>query len=196
MKNKENKNQETSKHNPKDYFEEVVNSVHKTATSKGWDVEIKSIDDETWKYATIYVARHVGSGLTEGNFDITVENGVRVSKNLLTPFNPHGLSDLHEAIMSELGKLSWLSPPKARPKEVPALDKVVLILNRFHRIARQLHHRYEDREALFINDEYDVQDLLHALLLMFFDDIRPEEYSPSYAGRSSRVDFLLKNEKI
>jgi hypothetical protein len=29
---------------------------------------------------------------------------------------------------------------------------------------------------------------------LFFDDIRPEEYAPSYAGGSSRMDFLLKNE--
>jgi hypothetical protein len=41
-----------------------------------------------------------------------------------------------------------------------------------------------------------VQDLLHALLLIDFDDIRPEEWTPSYAGSSSRMDFLLKNEQI
>lgn len=29
-----------------------------------------------------------------------------------------------------------------------------------------------------------------------FEDVRPEEYTPSYAGSSTRVDFLLKNEKI
>lgn len=47
-----------------------------------------------------------------------------------------------------------------------------------------------------IVDEYDVQDLLHALLKIEFDDVRPEEWTPSYAGKSSRTDFLLKNEKI
>jgi hypothetical protein len=29
-----------------------------------------------------------------------------------------------------------------------------------------------------------------------FDDIRPEEWTPSYAGAASRTDFLLKGEKI
>src|SRR5690606_11623512 len=29
-----------------------------------------------------------------------------------------------------------------------------------------------------------------------FDDIREEDYSPSYAGGNSRVDFVLKNENI
>jgi hypothetical protein len=47
-----------------------------------------------------------------------------------------------------------------------------------------------------VNDEYDVQDLMHALLTIFFDDIRPEEWAPSYVGGSSRMDFLLKKEGI
>lgn len=41
-----------------------------------------------------------------------------------------------------------------------------------------------------------MQDLLNALLRLYFYDIRPEEYTPSYAGKTARVDFLLKNEKI
>ena len=38
--------------------------------------------------------------------------------------------------------------------------------------------------------------LLHALLLLYFDDIRAEEWTPSYAGKSARMDFLLKNEGV
>jgi len=47
-----------------------------------------------------------------------------------------------------------------------------------------------------VEDEYDAQDLLRALLSLRFDDVRAEEWTPSYAGRSARVDFLLKQEKI
>jgi len=56
--------------------------------------------------------------------------------------------------------------------------------------------RYADRPGLVVEDEYDVQDLLHAFLRGLFDDIRPEEYTPSYAGGASRMDFLLKSEQI
>jgi hypothetical protein len=70
------------------------------------------------------------------------------------------------------------------------------ILQRFHSVARQVRSRYNSRETLSIKDEYDVQDLLHALLRIHFDDIRPEEWTPSYAGKSGRMDFLLKPEKI
>ena len=69
------------------------------------------------------------------------------------------------------------------------------IFSRFHNVARQLRTRHAKRETLNVKDEYDVQDLLHALLRLHFDDIRPEEWTPSYAGGSSRMDFLLKNEK-
>ena len=70
------------------------------------------------------------------------------------------------------------------------------ICSRFHLLAQQLRNRYSNRHTLEITDEYDVQDLLHALLKIHFDDVRPEEYTPSYAGGSSRMDFLLKEEKI
>ena len=73
-------------------------------------------------------------------------------------------------------------------KLLDALDQIVL---RFHAVAAQLRSRYSDRQTLDVNDEYDVQDLLHALLRLYFDDVRPEEWVPSYAGSSSRTDFLL-----
>lgn len=47
-----------------------------------------------------------------------------------------------------------------------------------------------------VEDEYDVQDLMHALLMLDFEDIRVEEWTPSYAGGSVRMDFLLKREQI
>jgi len=81
-------------------------------------------------------------------------------------------------------------------RESSAIDKVHLIINRFHQVARQLRARHSARNTLEIEDEYDVQDLFHALLKLYFDDIRPEEYTPSYAGSASRVDFLLKDEQI
>jgi hypothetical protein len=70
------------------------------------------------------------------------------------------------------------------------------ICSRFHSVARQLRTRHDSRPTLEVSDEYDVQDLLHSLLRLNFKDIRPEEWTPSYAGTSSRLDFLLKDEGI
>ncbi|MGN7787758.1 DUF2321 domain-containing protein [Niabella sp. 22666] len=70
------------------------------------------------------------------------------------------------------------------------------IMDRFHLVVKQIRQRYNDRTSLDVKDEYDVQDLLHSLLKIYYDDIRTEEWNPSYAGSSTRSDFLLKNEKI
>lgn len=78
-------------------------------------------------------------------------------------------------------------------------DRLLLIeriCSRFHAVVRQLQQRHDNRDTLIIKDEYDVQDLLHAILRLHFDDVRAEEWTPSYAGGSSRVDFLLKAEQI
>lgn len=90
-----------------------------------------------------------------------------------------------------------LNLSKNSSKSIGLSDTVIVnILNRFHQVVIQLRDRYNNRETLDVADEYDVQDLLHALLTLYCDDIRPEEWTPSYAGVSSRQDFLLKNEKI
>ena len=59
-----------------------------------------------------------------------------------------------------------------------------------------LASRGRDRAPFVVEDEYDVQVLMHALLRLFFDDVRPEDPSPTKAGASSRLDFLLKAERI
>jgi hypothetical protein len=76
------------------------------------------------------------------------------------------------------------------------VNAVLAICDGFHEVTRQLTHRRESRATLEIKDEHDVQDLLHALLHINFDDIRPEEWTPSYGGGSSRMDFLLKDHAI
>jgi len=80
------------------------------------------------------------------------------------------------------------------------IDNIKLIINKFHQVVKQLTVRHTDRNTprntLKIDDEYDVQDLLHSLLKLYFDDIRAEEPVPSHAGAASRVDFLLKKEQI
>ena len=75
-------------------------------------------------------------------------------------------------------------------------DIIINLMNKFHLVVKQLRDRYNNRETLDVQDEYDVQDLLHSLLYIYCDDIRSEEWCPSYASKCSRQDFLLKNEKI
>ena len=76
----------------------------------------------------------------------------------------------------------------------PAVDSeecLDRIFTHFRNVVVQLSRRHDGRETLRIQDEYDVQDLLRALLSLYFDDVRAEEWTPSYAGSSLRIDFLI-----
>jgi REase_DpnII-MboI len=86
----------------------------------------------------------------------------------------------------------------ARPLHVSEAPTAAVsrICQRFHTIAIQLTNRRQNRPTLKIGDEYDVQDLLNALLRLYFDDVRPEESTPSFGGGAARMDFLLKREQI
>ena len=76
------------------------------------------------------------------------------------------------------------------------LDNLLTILLRFHKVAQELRYRRTDREPFVIKDEYDVQYLLGALLKLYFDDVRAEDYSPSSSGANTRLDFVLRDEQI
>jgi hypothetical protein len=103
-----------------------------------------------------------------------------------------------EAILQSMIEELQEYPRKERGKTEKdlAVDRIERICRCFHLVARQLRQRHHGRPTLEVEDEYDVQDLLHALLKVEFDDVRPEEWTPSYAGKASRMDFLLKREQI
>lgn len=80
--------------------------------------------------------------------------------------------------------------------DIPTTLRVMKILGRFHIVCKQLESRQRKRPPFAIKDEYDVQDLLYALLKIEFDDIRKEDSTPKVAGAVAHMDLLLKNEQI
>lgn len=78
---------------------------------------------------------------------------------------------------------------KLKPSSVEELLQV--LTKGLPRAMHPLAHRRKGSTNLSFSTEYDVQDLLHALLRPWIADIRPEEFTPSYAGSSTRMDFLL-----
>lgn len=77
----------------------------------------------------------------------------------------------------------------AKPSSVE--EVLMVLVHGFRRAMHPLIHRRKGAQQLTFSNEYDVQDLLHALLRPWVNDIRPEEFTPSYAGSSTRMDFLL-----
>jgi hypothetical protein len=73
---------------------------------------------------------------------------------------------------------------------------VTMLCRNFHFFAIQLLDRHGKRKTIQISDEYDVQDLMHVLFKLHFEDVRAEEVTPSVGGKSGRMDFLLKPEQV
>ncbi|ULA65561.1 MAG: hypothetical protein LZF86_220022 [Nitrospira sp.] len=76
---------------------------------------------------------------------------------------------------------------------VDALRKVCL---RFHAVARQLRLRKDYRTTLEVEDNYDLHDLLCALLKLEFDEVGADEWTPSYADGSTRTTLLLNQDRL
>jgi hypothetical protein len=85
----------------------------------------------------------------------------------------------------------WAPRPARPPEVLAALDR---LLRRLPRAVRQLRVRHGGRPAFRVEDEYDLADLLRALLPLSFDDVRPEGRTPSYAA-GTRTDFVLAAEQ-
>lgn len=110
-----------------------------------------------------------------------------------------GLDRARSVLESMINEISEYWKEQNYRAQISKPDPVALIenfCNRFDLVVRQIQQRYKKRRTIIIEDEYDVQDLIHAILRLYFDDIRDEEWTPSYAARSSRMDFLLKPENI
>ncbi|MEO5956013.1 MAG: hypothetical protein ABIR36_10040, partial [Nitrospiraceae bacterium] len=86
--------------------------------------------------------------------------------------------------------------PQSLLAESDPIDLVKGLCSRFHAVARQLRLRGEYRTTLSVEDEFDAQDLLHAILRTQFDDIGTDEWTPSYAAGSLRTTFLLNDGRL
>lgn len=77
-----------------------------------------------------------------------------------------------------------------------AVDTVLELGSRLLLVQRSLSKHPHGKTPITFENEYDDQYLVRALLVQFFDDVRDEEYTPSYGGGNSRIDFLLPEFKL
>jgi hypothetical protein len=77
-----------------------------------------------------------------------------------------------------------------------AIETITTICRNFDRFARQINLRHDQRPGFEFATEFDVQDALHSILLLHFDDVRPEEFVPSVGGAAGRVDFLIPKVRV
>lgn len=166
--------------------------------NSGWYWEVNALDEKGFLSATVGVEKAIShQGISALINVVILENNVVQCRIERTSFHSYGITALFDAVNNALARAGYRDrSEKPKHEEREAIDILVQILRKFHVSVLQLTKRYNDRETLTISDEYDVQDFIHALLKIHFNDIRSEEYTPSYSGSSSRVDFLLKDKRI
>ncbi|WP_147263023.1 hypothetical protein [Geodermatophilus sp. TF02-6] len=77
------------------------------------------------------------------------------------------------------------------------LDELTAVLRRLPEYLDVLRRSNNPRvPAPSIEHEADLQVLLHALLRLHYDDVRPEDPVSQHAGGGSRVDFLLRETGV
>jgi hypothetical protein len=80
------------------------------------------------------------------------------------------------------------------PKDVEQL--LERLIKGLPRATFPLKYRRKGLPSFEFDNEYDVQSLFHSLIRPWISDIRVEEYTPSYAGTSTRIDFLCAKYEI
>lgn len=114
---------------------------------------------------------------------------------------------LRAAVMSDLPPTmepldaAWLlraltALPTSRLARRSSVEAIVAVVEGFPAAAQVLSRRPRGRSSVDMEDEYDVQWLLHALLLPVVPDIVPEDPAPKLAGASSRLDFTSRAVKL
>ncbi|MDR6761911.1 hypothetical protein J2Y38_002120 [Flavobacterium sp. 2755] len=78
-----------------------------------------------------------------------------------------------------------------------AEETVRHVLNNFsNAIQKIINGRRLNHPDFKIEDEYDVQDILYVILKSIFPKIRDEDPIPKVGGKSTKIDLILREEKI
>ena len=142
-------------------------------------IEFQFEENDDFKTFSIPSAETVKNGVPQ---DIT--NADLLNKTLYDFFNIRLSSD------------ESVEEPEPAEPESHAVSQVQRILDRFGEVARYLDGRGRERPPLKMEDEYDVQYLLHGLLGTYFDDIRAETSTDRHSAVNPRIDFLLEQHAI
>lgn len=77
-----------------------------------------------------------------------------------------------------------------------ALEQLDHICRRLPIAFAIMGRKVQNRTGLKVADEYDVQRILHAICATIFEEVEDEDPTPKMAAGSSRLDFLLRRERV
>lgn len=125
----------------------------------------------------------VGGTLSDEGF-LTWESVPTSSRPVTAPAPPHAASPV--VAPPAVGR------PGSQHLAMPTHERLLSILRRLPGALKPLvGSRRVDQTSLVMSTEYDLQDAVEIALRLVYDDVRPEERAPSFAGSSTTPDFLL-----
>jgi hypothetical protein len=167
------------------------------STPRLQDLSLASLSLLYWLIGQQALATNIGLALNEQELAASVLRVGLLNQNHCDDLADAGLIlYATESIVERTIQASIEETWKAPRNTEAAAALVRVICDRFNIVSNALAERHDHRATISITDEYDVQDLLGALLKLHFTDVRPEEWTPSYGGNASRMDFLLKPEQV
>lgn len=75
--------------------------------------------------------------------------------------------------------------------EATGASLVLKVIDSFPTIVRLLGDRAHRRPDFCVSSEYDVQDLLFAILRSVFEDARREDFTPYFGAKAKRIDIVI-----
>jgi hypothetical protein len=109
--------------------------------------------------------------------------------------HPFG-STFHTSFMEQRQALAHARQMIEAAQDAAEVELVERIGRGLPRLISALGRRGRERPPVSVADEYDIQYLLEGLLRDLFNDVRPEDPSPTRAAASTRIDFVLRDEQI
>lgn len=186
-----------NKDNRKNYCNILRNIVFNTAVMANWFFS-DNYYCASKEYCDIEIEKKINSNTIKCRIQIIINK--ELVDLVIEPisFHTYGLKAFFTLFRNNINNQIFEIVNSTNKKLVmnDSVDTILKIINKFHNSVQQIKERHEDRTTITINDEYDMQDYLYAILVLFFDDIRKEDPIRKYAGASSRIDFFIPKEKI
>jgi hypothetical protein len=172
-----------------------------------------AIGDDDQRYISIWedykVAREIllkidfnfFSSLDDLQFPKLKETESFAKKETFLGYPAHSRDIIKAALDNALNYIDQyeLDKQSTNPKSDEVTESSALIIRIMNNWSNMISSFKDPRSGvtqIHIKNEYDMQYLLEGVLRLFFADVRPETYTPNYANKSNRTDFLLPKERI
>ncbi|WP_425629622.1 hypothetical protein [Cellulophaga lytica] len=142
------------------------------------------------------------------NLNLDLDDPFSVLANKLFEVNEVSESDINNALTSiissdlDIYTLLLLEEIESQLLQVKFISKTSeevlrdIFYNFPNAVQKIIKNRRKGHPEFAIKDEYDVQDILYVIIKSIFPNMRDEDPIPKVGGKSTKIDLILREEKI